>query len=129
MIVFLKYYNGKSITATYIFLINMLNTEIILYLLCKYVNVSMSFVYRFFGLVGGAANKKTDCKERVRSTGCSSLQGTSSSVLQANQSSSCSSKRRGSDRSLTSSPHELPINSVKVSQSHSQSNLSDIPYR
>lgn len=87
---------------------------------------------RFFGLVGGAANKKADCKERVRSTaGCSSTQGTSSSsVLQANQSSSCSSaKRRGSDRSLTSSPHELPINSVKVSQSHSQSNLSDIPYR
>ncbi|XP_060834970.1 regulator of G-protein signaling 11 isoform X2 [Rhopalosiphum padi] len=87
---------------------------------------------RFFGLVGGAANKKADCKERIRSTaGCSSTQGTSSSsVLQANQSSSCSSaKRRGSDRSLTSSPHELPINSVKVSQSHSQSNLSDIPYR
>ncbi|XP_060878512.1 regulator of G-protein signaling 11 isoform X1 [Metopolophium dirhodum] len=87
---------------------------------------------RFFGLVGGAANKKADCKDRIRSTaGCSSTQGTSSSsVLQANQSSSCSSaKRRGSDRSLTSSPHELPINSVKVSQSHSQSNLSDIPYR
>ncbi|XP_025205081.1 regulator of G-protein signaling 11 isoform X2 [Melanaphis sacchari] len=87
---------------------------------------------RFFGLVGGAANKKVDCKERIRSTaGCSNTQGTSSSsVLQANHSSSCSSaKRRGSDRSLTSSPHELPINSIKVSQSHSQSNLSDIPYR
>ncbi|XP_025414340.1 regulator of G-protein signaling 11 isoform X2 [Sipha flava] len=85
---------------------------------------------RFFGLVGGAANKKADCKERVRGTGCSNQQGTSSSVLQANQSSSCSSaKRRGSDRSLTSSPHELPINSMKVLQSHSQSNLSDIPYR
>ncbi|XP_050533395.1 regulator of G-protein signaling 11 isoform X2 [Daktulosphaira vitifoliae] len=84
---------------------------------------------RFFGFVGGAANKK-DCKERIK-PGCStSLQGTSSSALQANQSSSCGSgRRRGSDRSLTSSPHELPINVVKVSQSHSQSNLSDIPYR
>lgn len=84
---------------------------------------------RFFGLVGGAANKKTECKDRIRGTGCSSLQSTSSSVLQANQSSCSSSKRRGSDRSLTSSPHELPINSIKVSQSHSQSNLSDTPYR
>lgn len=93
------------------------------------IKINKSFLFRFFGLVGGTANKK-DCKERTR-TGCSSLQGTSSSsALQANQSSMCgSSKRRGSDRSLTSSPHELPINSVKVSQSHSQSNLSDIPYR
>ncbi|XP_050435866.1 regulator of G-protein signaling 11 isoform X2 [Adelges cooleyi] len=89
---------------------------------------------RFFGFVGGAANKK-DCKERIR-TGCSSsLQGTSSSALQANQSPSCgggsvgSGRRRGSDRSLTSSPHEHPANVIKVSQSHSQSNLSDIPYR
>ncbi|VVC34610.1 Hypothetical protein CINCED_3A020795 [Cinara cedri] len=84
---------------------------------------------RFFGLVGGPANKKVECKDRPRLT-CSNLQSASSSVLQANQSSAAiSAKRRGSDRSLTSSPHELPINPVKVSQSHSQSNLSDIPYR
>ncbi|EEB19152.1 Regulator of G-protein signaling, putative [Pediculus humanus corporis] len=45
------------------------------------------------------------------------------------------SRRRGSDRSLSGSAHELAICGVtttstsKVSHSHSQSNLSDIPYR
>ncbi|XP_025828974.1 regulator of G-protein signaling 11 isoform X2 [Agrilus planipennis] len=42
------------------------------------------------------------------------------------------SKRRGSDRSLSGSAHELAISGVKdtrVAHSHSQSNLSDIPYR
>ncbi|KAG5890629.1 hypothetical protein JTB14_020333 [Gonioctena quinquepunctata] len=42
------------------------------------------------------------------------------------------SKRRGSDRSLSGSAHELAISGVKdskVPHSHSQSNLSDIPYR
>ncbi|XP_052900912.1 uncharacterized protein LOC128307206 [Anopheles moucheti] len=42
------------------------------------------------------------------------------------------SKRRGSDRSLSGSAHELAISGVKdcskVPHSHSQSNLSDIPY-
>ncbi|RZF42712.1 hypothetical protein LSTR_LSTR001507 [Laodelphax striatellus] len=43
------------------------------------------------------------------------------------------SKRRGSDRSLTGSAHELAVSGVHrdraVGHSHSQSNLSDIPYR
>jgi len=43
-------------------------------------------------------------------------------------------QRRGSDRSLSGSVHELAVSGVKdlssrVSHSHSQSNLSDIPYR
>ncbi|KAJ8937020.1 hypothetical protein NQ314_012102 [Rhamnusium bicolor] len=41
-------------------------------------------------------------------------------------------KRRGSDRSLSGSAHELAVSGVKdskVPHSHSQSNLSDIPYR
>lgn len=41
-------------------------------------------------------------------------------------------KRRGSDRSLSGSAHELAIAGVRdtrVPHSHSQSNLSDIPYR
>lgn len=43
-------------------------------------------------------------------------------------------RRRGSDRSLTGSAHELAVSGVKdannkVPHSHSQSNLSDIPYR
>ncbi|XP_044753943.1 regulator of G-protein signaling 7 isoform X2 [Coccinella septempunctata] len=47
----------------------------------------------------------------------------------------CSStltKRRGSDRSLSGSAHELAVSGIKdtkVPHSHSQSNLSDIPYR
>ncbi|GLV35945.1 uncharacterized protein CBL_09837 [Carabus blaptoides fortunei] len=43
------------------------------------------------------------------------------------------SRRRGSDRSLSGSAHELAISGVRdnsrVPHSHSQSNLSDIPYR
>jgi regulator of G-protein signaling len=43
-------------------------------------------------------------------------------------------QRRGSDRSLSGSVHELAVSGVKdlssrVTHSHSQSNLSDIPYR
>ena len=48
--------------------------------------------------------------------------------------SSSLARRRGSDRSLTGSAHELAILGVnkdptKVPHSHSQSNLSEIPYR
>lgn len=44
------------------------------------------------------------------------------------------SRRRGSDRSLSGSAHELAICGVKnvtdfVPHSHSQNNLCDIPYR
>lgn len=43
-------------------------------------------------------------------------------------------RRRGSDRSLSGSAHELAVSGIKdgsskVPHSHSQSNLSDIPYR
>lgn len=37
-------------------------------------------------------------------------------------------KRRGSDRSLTGSTHELMVN-ARVAHSHSQSNITEIPYR
>lgn len=48
--------------------------------------------------------------------------------------SSSLARRRGSDRSLTGSAHELAILGVnkdptKVPHSHSQSNLSETPYR
>lgn len=49
---------------------------------------------------------------------------------------SLAGRRRGSDRSLSGSAHELAVSGVRdkelsraVSHSHSQSNLSDIPYR
>lgn len=43
-------------------------------------------------------------------------------------------RRRGSDRSLSGSAHELAVCGInkdptKVPHSHSQSNLSEIPYR
>ncbi|XP_045474787.1 regulator of G-protein signaling 7 isoform X5 [Harmonia axyridis] len=55
---------------------------------------------------------------------------------QTSQGAACCStaltKRRGSDRSLSGSAHELAVSGIKdskVPHSHSQSNLSDIPYR
>ncbi|XP_070162769.1 regulator of G-protein signaling 11 isoform X8 [Polyergus mexicanus] len=83
---------------------------------------------RFFGF-GGQAKKK------VSSTSTS----TSSTLQHANVGSSGGSgagRRRGSDRSLSGSAHELTVCGIRdvssaprVPHSHSQSNLTDIPYR
>ncbi|XP_066588507.1 regulator of G-protein signaling 7 isoform X2 [Prorops nasuta] len=83
---------------------------------------------RFFNF-GGQAKKKVS----------SSTTSTPSTLQQQHPnigSSVTSGRRRGSDRSLSGSAHELAICGVrdvssapKVPHSHSQSNLSDIPYR
>ncbi|XP_052122830.1 regulator of G-protein signaling 7 isoform X2 [Frankliniella occidentalis] len=63
-------------------------------------------------------------------------QSTAASLSQQVQQGSLAGRRRGSDRSLSGSAHELAVSGVRdkdlnrtVSHSHSQSNLSDIPYR
>ncbi|XP_034171845.1 uncharacterized protein LOC117600471 isoform X7 [Osmia lignaria lignaria] len=81
---------------------------------------------RFFGF-GGQAKKK------VSSTSAP----TTSTLQQHAMSSGTGGKRRGSDRSLSGSAHELAVCGVRdttattprVPHSHSQSNLADIPYR
>ncbi|XP_023289859.1 regulator of G-protein signaling 7 [Orussus abietinus] len=81
---------------------------------------------RFFGF-GGQAKKKT-----------SSTTAPATGTLQQQHSTIGTSggKRRGSDRSLSGSAHELAFCGVRdvtmtprVPHSHSQSNLTDIPYR
>ncbi|XP_054271543.1 regulator of G-protein signaling 7-like isoform X2 [Macrosteles quadrilineatus] len=79
---------------------------------------------RFFGF-GGAGKKKSSTSAAPNLSG-----------LQAAAAAACSqaavSRRRGSDRSLTGSAHELAVSGItrdRVGHSHSQSNLSDIPYR
>ncbi|XP_076384166.1 regulator of G-protein signaling 11 isoform X2 [Megalopta genalis] len=78
---------------------------------------------RFFTF-GGQTKKK------------SSTSATTPSTLQHGASSTTGGKRRGSDRSLSGSAHELAVCGVRdttsmprVPHSHSQSNLTDIPYR
>ncbi|XP_065091511.1 uncharacterized protein LOC135712492 isoform X2 [Ochlerotatus camptorhynchus] len=81
---------------------------------------------RFFGFGGGAKKKgstATAPNPSLLSQPASQATGMVNSL----------SKRRGSDRSLSGSAHELAVcgvkDSTKVPHSHSQSNLSDIPYR
>ncbi|XP_015438095.1 PREDICTED: regulator of G-protein signaling 7, partial [Dufourea novaeangliae] len=78
---------------------------------------------RFF-VFGGQAKKKV-----------SSTSTTTPSTLQHAVGSTAGGKRRGSDRSLSGSAHELAVCGVRdttstprVPHSHSQSNLTDIPY-
>ncbi|XP_076182810.1 uncharacterized protein LOC143154758 isoform X2 [Ptiloglossa arizonensis] len=80
---------------------------------------------RFFGF-GGQAKKKVS----------STSTPTPSTLQQHAVGSITGGKRRGSDRSLSGSAHELAICGVRdttstprVPHSHSQSNLTDIPYR
>nr|XP_029717693.1 LOW QUALITY PROTEIN: uncharacterized protein LOC115260679 [Aedes albopictus] len=80
---------------------------------------------RFFGFGGGAKKKgstATAPNPSLLSQPTSQATGTVNSL----------SRRRGSDRSLSGSAHELAVcgvkDSTKVPHSHSQSNLSDIPY-
>lgn len=90
------------------------------------MNFSNIYCCRFFGF-GGQGKKK------VPST-TTPLAG---NLQQGNSvtNSGVGGKRRGSDRSLSGSAHELAICSVRdvnvprVPHSHSQSNLTDIPYR
>lgn len=106
---------------------------------------------RFFGF-GGAAKKKSSTTappnmallsqvpslrpphlqfHNLISAICVHLQTPSTSIGNA---AGNLARRRGSDRSLTGSAHELAVCGVKdasnkVPHSHSQSNLSEIPYR
>ncbi|CAO1386043.1 unnamed protein product [Diamesa serratosioi] len=80
---------------------------------------------RFFGF-GGPAKKKPSTTTAPNTSLLSQMPGSSGSTSLA--------RRRGSDRSLTGSAHELAILGVnkdptKVPHSHSQSNLSELPYR
>ncbi|XP_076477574.1 uncharacterized protein LOC117159933 isoform X3 [Bombus vancouverensis nearcticus] len=78
-------------------------------------------------------------KKKISSTSTSTSTPTpTTSILQhhAAGSAASGSKRRGSDRSLSGSAHELAVCGVRdttsvprVPHSHSQSNLTDIPYR
>lgn len=78
---------------------------------------------RFFGF-GGPTKKKATA---ITSIAPGNLQ---------HQGNISSGRRRGSDRSLSGSAHELAVcgvrdvtSSTRVPHSHSQSNLTDIPYR
>ncbi|XP_069697878.1 regulator of G-protein signaling 9 isoform X2 [Periplaneta americana] len=84
---------------------------------------------RFFGF--GPAKKKTSTSSAPNPSGL--LQQQVAASLQQ-QGIGALGRRRGSDRSLSGSVHELAVSGVKdmssrVTHSHSQSNLSDIPYR
>uniref|UniRef100_A0A182KDG4 Regulator of G-protein signaling 7 n=1 Tax=Anopheles christyi TaxID=43041 RepID=A0A182KDG4_9DIPT len=89
--------------------------------------IQPSLKKRFFGFGGGAKKKGST------STAPNPSMLTQPSTGQSGSGNVNSlSKRRGSDRSLSGSAHELAISGVKdctkVPHSHSQSNLSDIPY-
>ncbi|KAM0726552.1 Regulator of G-protein signaling 7 [Formica fusca] len=85
---------------------------------------------RFFGF-GGQAKKKVSSTSTPTS---STLQH--ASIGSSGGSGGGAGRRRGSDRSLSGSAHELTVCGVRdassaprVPHSHSQSNLTDIPYR
>lgn len=84
---------------------------------------------RFFNF-GGPGKKKAANQPQAL------LQQQQSTAASLSQQGSLAGRRRGSDRSLSGSAHELAVSGVRdkelnrtVSHSHSQSNLSDIPYR
>ncbi|XP_017770954.1 PREDICTED: regulator of G-protein signaling 11 isoform X2 [Nicrophorus vespilloides] len=84
---------------------------------------------RFFGF--GQQKKKTSTSSAPNPA---LLQQQQQSSQPCGISTGALSKRRGSDRSLSGSAHELAVSGVRggdnrVPHSHSQSNLSDIPYR
>ncbi|XP_015042221.2 uncharacterized protein [Drosophila pseudoobscura] len=105
--------------------------------------IQPSYKKRFFnfGGVSGAKKKMTaalssqpNLGDAGGSKGSSSAAGGTGSMMQAPPPGSLA-RRRGSDRSLTGSAHELAVIGVnkeagsKVPHSHSQSNLSEIPFR
>ncbi|XP_058444021.1 uncharacterized protein LOC131425831 [Malaya genurostris] len=80
---------------------------------------------RFFGF-GGGAKKKGSTTATPNPSLLTQPSGQGTGIVNS------LSKRRGSDRSLSGSAHELAVcgvkDNTKVPHSHSQSNLSDIPY-
>uniref|UniRef100_A0A182QRC7 RGS domain-containing protein n=1 Tax=Anopheles farauti TaxID=69004 RepID=A0A182QRC7_9DIPT len=89
--------------------------------------IQPSLKKRFFGFGGGAKKKgSTSTAPNPAMLAQPSAGAVGSGTVNS------LSKRRGSDRSLSGSAHELAISGVKdcskVPHSHSQSNLSDIPY-
>lgn len=83
------------------------------------------YIARFFGF-GGPGKKKSSTSAAPNVSGLG--------AVAAGCSQAAVSRRRGSDRSLTGSAHELAVSGVcvggtRVGHSHSQTNLSDIPYR
>jgi hypothetical protein len=92
--------------------------------------VYLRFTLRFFGF-GGPIKKKISTSNAPNP---SSLHQQQVMTSLQQQGFGALGQRRGSDRSLSGSVHELTMSGVKdmsnrVSHSHSQSNLSDIPYR
>lgn len=94
--------------------------------------IQPSLKKRFFGF-GGVTKKKVSSSATPYTT--TTLLGQScgqTSSTNPNPSGSLA-RRRGSDRSLSGSAHELAVSGIKdttkVQHSHSQSNLSEIPYR
>uniref|UniRef100_A0A182TC90 RGS domain-containing protein n=1 Tax=Anopheles maculatus TaxID=74869 RepID=A0A182TC90_9DIPT len=89
--------------------------------------IQPSLKKRFFGFGGGAKKKGS-----TSTAPNPSMLAQPSSGQAGSGNVNSLSKRRGSDRSLSGSAHELAISGVKdcskVPHSHSQSNLSDIPY-
>lgn len=91
-----------------------------------------------FGGVGGAKKKMTAALSSQPNLGdgttTKNIGGASGSMMAAPPPGNLA-RRRGSDRSLTGSAHELAVIGVnkdissKVPHSHSQSNLSEMPYR
>ncbi|CRL04267.1 CLUMA_CG017365, isoform B, partial [Clunio marinus] len=91
--------------------------------------VQPSHKKRFFGF-GGPAKKKPSTTVAANPVLLTQMPGTSA----GGSSLTGLPRRRGSDRSLTGSAHELAVCGVnkdptKVVHSHSQSNLSELPYR
>lgn len=93
---------------------------------------------KWFFSFGGQAKKKISSTSTTTSISTSTATPTTTAILQQHAvgSGGSSSKRRGSDRSLSGSAHELAVCGVRdttsvtrVPHSHSQSNLTDIPYR
>lgn len=87
---------------------------------------------RFFGF--GPPKKKTSTSSAPNPSALLQQQATQGSGGGGGGGGSTAlTKRRGSDRSLSGSAHELAVSGVnrdnRVPHSHSQSNLSDIPYR
>lgn len=93
----------------------------------------MIYLFRFFGFVGPGKKKSSTSTapnlsglQAVAAGACSQMGGSGGAG------GTSINRRRGSDRSLTGSAHELAVSGIcrdRVGHSHSQSNLSDIPYR
>ncbi|XP_077299876.1 uncharacterized protein LOC143920792 isoform X2 [Arctopsyche grandis] len=90
---------------------------------------------RFFGF-GGPAKKKSSTTAPPlgllqQGSGMSGATGSVATGTTVSAGAQALARRRGSDRSLSGSAHELAVagRDTHVPHSHSQSNLSDIPYR